>query len=268
MTFAIPFPAMDPVAVAIGPFAIRWYALSYIVGLLLAWRYARWLTKRPPNRMTPEAFDDFLLWATLGVVLGGRFGYVLFYQTEYYLRHPQEILFIWQGGMSFHGGLIGVLAAIGLFARRHGVHYFTLADIVGCATPIGLFLGRIANFVNGELFGRVSDVPWALVFPHGGPDPRHPSQLYQASLEGLILFLVLFVLARRGWLRRTGLLSGCFLIGYGLARLIGELFREPDAHLGFILGPITMGQLLSLPMILCGIAIALWSRRHRRAGAQ
>ncbi len=267
MTFVIPFPAIDPVALSLGPFAIRWYALSYILGLLLAWRYSRWLTKLPPNRLTPQAFDDFLLWATLGVVLGGRLGYVLFYKAGYFLHHPHEILFVWQGGMSFHGGLIGVLVAIGLFARRLGVHYFTLADIVGCATPIGLMLGRISNFVNGELYGRATDVPWAMVFPHGGPEPRHPSQLYQAGMEGLILFLVLFVLVRRGWLQQTGLLSGCFLIGYGLARLVGELFREPDAHLGFILGPITMGQILSLPMILAGIAIVLWSRRHNTEAA-
>jgi phosphatidylglycerol:prolipoprotein diacylglycerol transferase len=266
MTFAIPFPAIDPVLIEIGPFAVRWYALAYIAGLLLAWRYCRWLASLPPKQLGPEAFDDFLVWATLGVVLGGRLGYVLFYKPGYYLYQPQEILLLWQGGMSFHGGLIGVLVAIGLFARRKGVHYFTLADIVGCATPIGLLLGRLANFINGELFGRPSEVPWAMVFPRGGPLPRHPSQLYEAALEGALLFLVLYLLVRRGWLRQTGLLSGCFLIGYAIARMLGEIFREPDAHLGPIIGPVTMGQILSLPMLLAGLLIVLWSRRRQRAG--
>ncbi|MGF1610989.1 MAG: prolipoprotein diacylglyceryl transferase [Kiloniellales bacterium] len=265
MIFAIPFPAIDPVLIEIGPFAIRWYALAYIAGLLLAWRYCRWLTGLPPKQLSAAAIDDFLVWATLGVVLGGRLGYVLFYKPGYYLYHPQEILYLWQGGMSFHGGLLGVLVAIGLFARKQGVHYFTLADIVACATPIGLLLGRLANFINGELFGRPSDVPWAMVFPRGGPVPRHPSQLYEAALEGAVLFLVLYVLVRLGWLRRTGLLSGCFLIGYAIGRMVSEIFREPDAHLGPIVGPVTMGQLLSLPMLLVGLLIVLWSRRQRPA---
>ena len=263
MTFVLPFPAIDPVLVEIGPFAIRWYALAYIAGLVLAWRYCRWMTKLPPARLTPEAFDDFLLWATLGVVLGGRLGYVIFYQPAFFLENPGRILALWQGGMSFHGGLIGVLLAIGIFARRRGVHYFTLADIVGAATPIGLFLGRLANFINGELFGRVSDVPWAMVFPNGGPEPRHPSQLYEAALEGLVLLLVLYLMVRRGWLERTGAISGIFLIGYGVGRTIAELFREPDAHLGFIVSGVTMGQLLSLPLIVAGCVILVWSRRRR-----
>ena len=265
MLYALPFPAIDPVLIEIGPFAIRWYALSYILGLVLAWRYCRALTKRPPQAMTAEAFDDFLLWATLGVVLGGRLGYVVFYQPGFFLEHPGRIFALWQGGMSFHGGLIGVLVAIGLFARKRGLHYFTVADIVGAATPIGLFLGRVANFINGELFGRPSDVPWAMVFPHGGPAPRHPSQLYEAGLEGLLLFAVLYGLVRLGWLERTGAISGCFLIGYGLARGFVELFREPDAHLGFLFGFVTMGQLLSLPLILAGLAILFWSRRRTQA---
>ena len=262
MLYAMPFPMIDPVLIEIGPFAIRWYALSYIAGLVLAWRYCRWLSKQPPKHLKPEAYDDFLLWATIGVVLGGRLGYVLFYQPGFFLENPGKILAIWQGGMSFHGGLIGVLIAIGLFAHRRGVHYFSVADIIGAATPIGLFLGRIANFINAELYGRPSDVPWAMVFPNGGPEPRHPSQLYEAALEGLLLFIVLYLLVRRGWLERTGAISGVFLIGYGLGRGFVELFREPDAHLGFILGPLTMGQLLSLPVILAGLGILLWSRRR------
>ena len=267
MTFAIPFPAIDPVLIEIGPFAIRWYALAYIAGLVLAWRYCRWMTSLPPKRLTPVAFDDFLLWATLGVVLGGRLGYVIFYKPGYFLYHPQEILFLWQGGMSFHGGLLGVLGAIFFFARKQGVHYFTLADIVGAATPIGLGLGRVANFINGELYGRTTTVPWSMVFPNGGPEPRHPSQLYQAFLEGLLLFLALYILARRGALQRTGLLSGCFMIGYALSRMIAEFFREPDAHLGFILGPITMGQVLSLPMLIVGVIILVWAYRQPKDAA-
>jgi len=263
MFLTLAYPEIDPIALQIGPFAIRWYALSYITGLVLAWRYSRWLASRPTRpsqRLQPEAFDDFLLWGTLGVVLGGRLGYVIFYQLPYYLDHPLEALYLWRGGMSFHGGLIGVLVAIGLFARARAVHYFTVADIVGCGVPIGLFLGRIANFINGELWGRPSDLPWAMAFPGAGPEPRHPSQLYEAGMEGLLLFLVLFVLARRGWLQATGLLSGCFLIGYALSRIVAEFFREPDAHLGFLLGFTTMGQILSLPMLLAGIAIVLWAR--------
>ena len=263
MIAALTFPEIDPVIVSFGPFAIRWYALAYIAGLLIAWRYCRWLTARPPARLSADAFDDFLFWATLGVVLGGRLGYVLFYKPGYYLFNPEEIVFVWQGGMSFHGGLIGVLAAIVFFARKQGVHVFTLADIVGCAAPIGLFLGRIANFINGELFGRATDAPWGMAFPNGGPLPRHPSQLYEAALEGLVLFIVLHVMARAGALERGGLISGAFLAGYGLARFVVEVFREPDRHLGFLFGGATMGQLLSIPMILAGVAIMVWARRAR-----
>lgn len=267
MILAITFPNIDPIAIEIGPLAVRWYALAYITGLILAWRYCRWLTVQPPRHLKAEAYDDFLLWATLGVVLGGRLGYVVFYQADYYLGHPLEILSVWRGGMSFHGGLIGVLVAIGLFARARKVHFFAVADVIACASPIGLCLGRVANFVNAELFGRTSDVPWAMVFPGGGALPRHPSQLYEAALEGLLLFLLLFVMARRGSLTRAGELTGLFLIGYALARMVVELFREPDAHLGFILGPTTMGQILSLPMLLLGIAILIWSRvRAAKAG--
>ena len=267
MTFALPFPAIDPVLIEIGPFAIRWYALAYIVGLVLAWRYCRWMTTLPPKKLTPAAFDDFLLWATLGVVLGGRLGYVIFYKPGYFLYHPQEILFLWQGGMSFHGGLLGVLLAILLFARKRGVSYFTLSDIIGAAAPIGLGLGRVANFINGELYGRTTDVAWGVIFPTGGPEPRHPSQLYEALLEGLVLFLVLYLLVRRGGLQRTGLISGCFMIGYALARSIAEVFREPDAHLGFIVGPATMGQVLSLPMLVVGLIVLAWALRQPKDAA-
>jgi len=253
---ALPFPAIDPVLIQIGPFAIRWYALAYIFGLVLGWQYLRWLVRRPGWRLTPLAIDDLLLYVTLGVVLGGRLGYILFYRPEFYLTNPLEALAVWQGGMSFHGGLLGVVAASILFARRRRLPVLEVGDAIACATPIGLFLGRLANFINGELWGRPSDVPWAMVFPGGGPQPRHPSQLYEAGLEGVLLFLIMTWLALRP---RTpgseGRLTGVFLIGYGIARSIAELFREPDAHLGFLLGGLTMGQLLSLPMVVVGILL-------------
>ncbi|MEM7226713.1 MAG: prolipoprotein diacylglyceryl transferase [Pseudomonadota bacterium] len=268
MILSITYPTIDPVALELGPIVIRWYSLAYIVGLLVAWRYCRWLAARPPQRMTPEAFDDFLLWATGGVILGGRLGYVLFYKPGFYLHNPGEALMLWQGGMSFHGGLLGVLLAGLIFARRRGITYVGLMDICACATPIGLFLGRLANFINGELYGRPSDVPWAMVFPSGGPEPRHPSQLYEAGLEGIALFVVLLAMVRFGALLRLGLISGAFLVGYGLSRLIVEFAREPDAHLGTLLAGATMGQLLSLPMIMLGVGLIVWSFRHSAAPKQ
>ncbi|MGK9168115.1 prolipoprotein diacylglyceryl transferase [Inquilinus limosus] len=259
----------DPVALQIGPVAIRWYALAYIAGFLLGWRYALWLTRRttlPPDR---AALDDFLTWAVVGTILGGRLGYVLFYNLEEYLKAPLSILEIWHGGMSFHGGLIGVTAAIILFARSRGFSPLLLGDVVAAATPIGLFFGRIANFVNGELWGRPvaetpwADVPWAIVFPNAGPEPRHPSQLYEAGLEGLLLFLILLPLATNPRIRaRPGLVLGVFAIGYGLSRFLVEFVRQPDAQLGFLWLDATMGQLLSLPMIVIGIAVMLWAARR------
>jgi len=263
MLAALQFPNFDPIAVSIGPFAIRWYALAYIGGLLIGWRYGRWLARRSPVQIAPVAIDDYLVWATLGVVLGGRFGYVLFYNFPFYLSHPLHILYVWQGGMSFHGGLLGVCVATLLFARKAGIPLLRLADVVACAAPIGLFLGRLANFVNGELFGRPTDLPWGMVFPHGGPVPRHPSQLYEATLEGVVLFFVLWLLVRRGGLRRRGLTTGIFLAGYAAARLFVEQFRQPDPQIGFLAGGITMGQLLSLPMLLIGIGLAAWALRAR-----
>ncbi len=258
MLFAIPFPAIDPTLVQIGPFAIRWYALAYIVGIIIGWRIARRLVVRTPQVATPEQVDDFITWVTLGIVLGGRLGYVLFYRPGYYLTAPWEALYLWHGGMSFHGGALGVILACWLFARHNKLDWVAFADRIVCVVPIGLFLGRCANFVNGELWGRVSDVPWAMVFPGGGPEPRHPSQLYQATLEGIVLFSVLMWLCGKPWVRaRPGVLSGAFLAGYGVARIIGEFFRQPDAHLGFLWAGATMGQLLSFPMVLVG-AWLIW----------
>jgi phosphatidylglycerol:prolipoprotein diacylglycerol transferase len=264
MILTIPFPNIDPVIFEIGPFAIRWYSLAYIAGLVVGWRYCRRLTGRSPAPLTPELFDDLLLWATLGVILGGRFGYVLFYKPAYYLSYPLEIFMVWQGGMSFHGGLLGVAATLVVFAWRRKIPVLALADIVAAAAPIGLFLGRVANFINGELYGRASDLPWAMVFPADRDQlPRHPSQLYEAGLEGLVLFAVLYAAIRLGGLRRHGLVTGLFLAGYGLSRLFVELFRQPDEHLGFVLGGTTLGQWLSLPMLLAGLGFVLWSLRSR-----
>ena len=260
------YPAIDPVLIEIGPFAIRWYALSYVAGILLGWRYMAWLAGKSPAGITRADIDDFVVWATLGIVLGGRIGYVLFYKPGYYLYHPLDALAVWEGGMSFHGGLLGVILAIWLFARQRGYPWFALGDLVCCAVPIGLFLGRIANFINGELFGRVTESPLGMVFPRGGPLPRHPSQIYEAALEGLVLFVVLFVLAMRpGTFARHGLAAGTFLTGYGISRIVAEFFRQPDAHLGFLYAGATMGQLLSLPLILAGLWLILASRRHDAA---
>ena len=258
---ALAFPTIDPTLVEIGPFAIRWYALAYIGGILLGWRYALVLARTSPYSFDRRALDDFLLWVTLGIVLGGRLGYVLFYKPGYFLEHPAEIVFVWQGGMSFHGGMLGVVIGIVLFARLRKIPLLALGDLVACVVPIGLFLGRVANFINGELFGRVSDVPWAMVFPRGGDLPRHPSQLYEAGLEGLVLFCVLWLVWRYSGLRqRPGAVSGVFLVGYGLSRIIVEFAREPDAHLGFLFAGATMGQLLSVPMVLLGLGLILWAR--------
>lgn len=252
MLALIPYPDISPIAFSLGPLQIRWYALAYITGLLLGWRYCMWLAGRPPAVCKPLDIDDFLIWATAGVVLGGRSGYVLFYDSGLYAAHPLEIFEVWHGGMSFHGGCIGVITAIILFALRRRISILGLGDIICCAVPIGLFFGRLANFINGELFGRVTDVAWAMIFPNGGPLPRHPSQLYQASMEGIILFAVLTLLERLGLRQRPGVISGTFLMGYAVARSIGELFRQPDSQIGFLVFGTTMGQLLSLPMFLAG----------------
>jgi len=263
--FAIPYPYIDPVAIAVGPFAVRWYALAYIVGLLIGWRYCLMLADRPPRLASRRDLDDFLAWATLGIVLGGRLGYVLFYNFGEYSKNPVEALYLWHGGMSFHGGAIGVAIAILWYARRRKIPVFAFADIIVEAMPIGLFFGRIANFINGELFGRETDVPWAMAFPNGGPVPRHPSQLYEAACEGLLLFLLLFVAERVGSRRRPGVVTGLFLAGYALARMSGELFRQPDPQLGFLFSVggfgVTMGQLLSIPVLLAGIGIVVWAGR-------
>jgi len=257
----IPYPVIDPIAIAIGPFVIRWYALAYIVGLLLGWRFCLWVAKRPPAVASQGAIDDFLVWATLGVVLGGRTGYVLFYKPSYYFENPAEILQLWHGGMSFHGGALGVITALLLFCAQRSLSFLAFSDIIASAVPIGIFFGRVANFVNDELWGRPSNVAWAMVFPNGGPEPRHPSQLYEAGLEGIVLFLILFAFLRWTAIRdRPGALSGIFMMGYAVARIFVEFFREPDSFMGFLWFGATMGQLLSLPVFLLGLWL-LWRAR-------
>ena len=256
----IPYPAINPILIAIGPFAVRWYALAYIVGIIAGWFYARaiivserlWGGAAP---FTVLDFDDFVIWITLGIILGGRTGYVLFYNLPFFAAHPLEIVRLWNGGMSFHGGLIGCAVAIVLFARHQRIPMLSLADVTTAVAPIGLFLGRLANFINGELWGRPTDVPWAMVFPNGGPLPRHPSQLYEAALEGVVLFIVLGILVRSGALKRPGAVTGAFALGYGIARITCEFFREPDVQVGFLWGGLTMGMLLCIPLMLGGVAL-------------
>ena len=263
---SIPFPAFDPVLIEIGPFSIRWYALAYIVGILGGWLYARaiirseklWGGKAP---LTITDFDDFILWITLGIILGGRLGYVLFYNPTYFASNPVEIVQLWKGGMSFHGGFLGCVIAVIGFARWRKIPILSLGDVVCAVAPIGLFLGRIANFINAELWGRATDVPWAMVFPGAGPLERHPSQLYEAMLEGLVLFVVLALLMRAGALRRPGMILGVFSLVYGLSRVFCEFFREPDQQLGFLWGEVTMGMLLSLPLIVAGIWLIKVARK-------
>ncbi|MCU0883550.1 MAG: prolipoprotein diacylglyceryl transferase [Beijerinckiaceae bacterium] len=275
---AIPFPIIDPVAIAIGPVALRWYGLAYVAGLLGGWLYARWLVGRDGlwgglKRPTTPQLDDLLVWVAVGVVLGGRLGYVLFYDLASYVDEPLEILAIWRGGMSFHGGLIGATLALALFGRRYGYNPLSIFDLAAAVVPIGLFFGRIANFINGELWGRVApDFAYAMVFPNGGPLPRHPSQIYQAFLEGPVLFILLaFVVSRVGF-RQPGLVAGVFGIGYGLVRIVAEFFREPDPQLGYLFGQsvgalgggVTMGMVLSLPMLLIGGWLVMRARAAAR----
>jgi phosphatidylglycerol---prolipoprotein diacylglyceryl transferase len=260
------FPLIDPVAFSVGPLVVRWYALAYIAGLFGGLWYARRLAANASlwggiRASTGLELDDLLLWATLGVVLGGRLAYVVFYQPLYFLSHPLEIVAVWTGGMSFHGGLAGAGLAVALFAIRRGLPVLSLFDLCCTVAPLGLMLGRIANFINGELWGRVASVPWAVIFPHAGPQPRHPSQLYEAATEGLLLLIVLAIVARSGGFRRPGLITGLFAAGYALARIGCEFFREPDPQLGFLFGGFaTMGMLLSLPMLALGVVLLARSR--------
>ena len=280
---AIPFPAFDPAVFTIelfgASFSLRWYALAYLVGLVLGWRYVVWLVRRPrlwrgAPPMTPEQPEALLTWMVVGVIVGGRLGFVLFYQPAHFLAHPWEIPAIWQGGMAFHGGFLGVVLGVVLWCRATGTRLMETGDAVAVAAPIGILLGRVANFVNAELWGRTTDLPWGVIFPGAGPAPRHPSQLYEAVLEGALPFLALWWLAtRRGWLKTPGAMIGLFLVAYGAGRFLVEYVRQPDA---FLQGPgnplglavqwsetggLTQGQVLSLPMLLVGLAV-LWAARR------
>ena len=252
-------PNIDPIAFSIGPLAVRWYGLMYLAGFVIGW----WLGVRRINRglapITRQQLDDLLFLVVLGVILGGRLGYVLFYKPGYYFSHPIEILYIWQGGMSFHGGLLGVMLAMTFVARKHRVDWLRLMDFIAPLIPPGIAAGRMGNFINGELWGRPTDVPWAMIFSHGGPVPRHPSQLYQFALEGLVLFCVLWWFSSKP--RPRGQVSAMFLLGYGALRFVTEFFREPDAFIGFLALGFTMGQWLCLAMIAGGAALFAWSRR-------
>ncbi|WP_439652199.1 prolipoprotein diacylglyceryl transferase [Neorhizobium galegae] len=266
----MPFPNIDPVAFSIGPLAIHWYGLAYVAGIMLGWFYARrlaangslWRDGQSP--ITAAQLDDFLVWVAAGIVLGGRIGYILFYDMAAVAANPIRAIEIWNGGMSFHGGFIGATIAMIIFARRNTIPVWSMFDTVAAVVPFGLFFGRIANFINGELWGRLSSAPWAVVFPTGGPFSRHPSQLYEAGLEGTVLVLVLALLIFRfKALKVAGTIAGTFVVGYALCRIFVEFFREPDAQLGYLLGTnwLTMGMVLSLPMIAAG----LWAIVRARA---
>jgi phosphatidylglycerol:prolipoprotein diacylglycerol transferase len=260
----ITYPEINPIALQLGPLTIHWYGLAYVAGILLGWRYALWLIKKQPLKITPQSLTDFISFATIGIVLGGRLGHAFFYAPVYYFHKPWEILFLWQPGMSFHGGFLGFLGASLWFCRRRGLSFLELMDLAACAAPIGIFFGRLANFINGELWGRATGKNWGMIFPHVDALPRHPSQLYEAFTEGLVLFLVLFLAVRLTLWRQKyqGLLSGCFLIGYALARIIVECFREPDQHIGYFIGGTTLGQWLTLPLLLVGVGLLFFSRKQ------
>lgn len=254
-------PQFDPIALQLGPIAIHWYGLMYLTGFALVWLLGTARIRKGFAPVNRQGLEDLIFYCVAGVILGGRLGYVLFYKPAYYLQHPIEIFYVWQGGMAFHGGLLGVLAAMALFAYKRKIGFFTLSDFLAPLVPLGLAAGRLGNFINGELWGRASSMPWAMVFPQAQDGiARHPSQLYQMSLEGILLFIILWLYSSKP--RATGKVSGLFLIGYGFFRFIVEFTREPDSFLGLLTAGLSMGQLLSLPMILVGLFIFL------RAGKQ
>ena len=259
--FAIPYPEIDPIFFEIGPLAFRWYGLMYLLGLGAAYLLIKSRASGKNLSLSNEQLSDLIVFAAFGVFLGGRLGYVLFYNLPFYLENPLKVFAVWEGGMSFHGGLLGTCVALWIFSRRRGFPLFAIADLAAGAVPIGLGFGRLGNFINGELFGRATDVPWCMVFPHGGPECRHPSQLYEAFLEGFLLFAVLSFINRRQ--TPPGTIFWSFLIGYGFARFFIEQFRQPDSHLGFIFASLTMGQLLCLPMIVIGAVMLIRGYMNR-----
>ncbi len=256
----IAYPHIDPVLVKIGPLAIRWYSLAYIAGLILGLIVLKRLHKKYNSKLKSANLDDYFIWVTLGVILGGRLGYVLFYDFSYFIHNPVAIFKVWHGGMSFHGGLSGVIISTYIFCKKHQIPFCEFTDKLAIVAPFGLFFGRIANFINGELWGRPTNVPWAMIFPTGGNTPRHPSQLYEAFLEGILTFIVLFSFIHIKAIRqRHGMLTGVFLLMYGSSRFFVEFFRQPDAQVGYLIMGTTMGQLLSLPLIFFGIIFIFFS---------
>jgi len=260
---ALAYPAIDPIAFQLGPVVVRWYGLAYLSAFVAAFFLMRWLARRWELGLTDDDMLTIVLAAVIGVIVGGRLGYVIFYSGGAYLRNPAEILAIWTGGMSFHGGLAGILIAGAIAARILKVPWLTLCDLGAAAAPVGLFFGRLANFVNDELWGRTTTVPWGVVFPTGGPSPRHPSQIYEALLEGVVILVVMLWLATRKPVPPRGVLLGWLLTLYGAFRIFVEFFREPDVQLGFVSGGLTMGQLLSVPVIVAGVALLAWAYRRR-----
>lgn len=256
------FPQFDPIAFRIGPLAVHWYGLMYLVGFVLFWLLGRWRAKQAWRGVQPDNVEDLLFYGVFGVIVGGRLGYCLFYQPGYYLSHPAEIIQLWHGGMSAHGGLIGVLLVTWLYAKQKHMSFWKIIDFVAPIVPLGLMAGRIGNFINGELWGRPagSDVPWAMVFPHAGDVARHPSQLYEATLEGLVLFVVLWTFSRKP--RPVGQVAALFAMGYGVARFICEYFREPDAFLGLEALGLSRGQWLTLPVFFVGVIIWIWAKKR------
>ena len=268
----MPFPNIDPVAFNLGPLPIHWYGIAYVFGIMLGWYYARtlsladrlWPHEKSP--VTPVHLDDFIVWAAAGIVLGGRIGYILFYDMAAVVENPIRALQIWNGGMSFHGGLIGIMIAVAIFTRSKGGNILSSFDLLSACAPIGIFLVRCANFINGELYGRVTDLPWGVVFPNGGPEPRHPSQLYEGLLEGVIMFIILRLVTHVFYgLRRPGLAAGVFGVWYAISRILLEFVRIPDAQLGYLFfGWVTMGQILSIPVLVIGLGLIVYAMTRRR----
>ncbi|MEI2418188.1 prolipoprotein diacylglyceryl transferase [Orrella sp. JC864] len=255
------YPEFDPIALQVGPVAIHWYGLMYLLGFALAWVLGRWRIRHGKTRMTSQDLEDVIFYGVVGVIAGGRLGYVLFYKPGYYLSHPLEIFYLWEGGMAFHGGLLGVIAMMWLFARKRGYRFLEVGDFVAPLIPLALAAGRLGNFINGELWGRPTDLPWGMVFPQAADGiARHPSQLYQMGLEGLALFVIVWLFARKP--RPIGQVSAVFLAGYGVFRFLAEFTREPDGFLGLLAGGLSMGQWLSLPMIAAGAALYFYSARR------
>ena len=254
---AIILPEFNSFAFQLGGFGIRWYAVAYLVGLLAGWYLLRREASHIGSPLRPETLDVLLNYVLFGIIIGGRLGYILFYNSAYYMAHPMAMLRIWEGGMAFHGALLGVAIAVLIMANRHHVPFFVLTDRVALVVPIGLFFGRLSNFINGELYGRVTALPWAMIFPNSDGQPRHPSQLYEAGLEGLLLGVIMLILWRRGWLQQPGRITGVLLASYGVARSMIEFVREPDAQIGLLLDSVSMGQLLSVPMIIFGVYLIM-----------